>query len=228
MHKIYGKAVLTIIAAHGEDAYAGLPGVRTGTRRGTLSTLDLEHIQISSRTYVRMFTTDLNIGLKENYLSNCKYLTRAWTFQKSFLSTQTLIFTQKQVYWECATRTWCEETHWESSTLNFVGQRAIKDRTPEDIWEDNFDREAYDILSPDDEKKPEVKSNPYPTLVKEYTLRELSYDGDVLNGFVGVLNLMKERERSGFFFALRERYFGTDLLFNRSGVISRRFPGQTG
>lgn len=228
MYSIYSKATLTVVAASGEDADAGLPGVRSDPRRTTKFALDLEDIRVTIRATTKLWYTPYNIGFRENYLSDCKYLSRAWTMQEAFLSRRTLVFTKGQVYWECATGTWCEGTHWESSALKFIGQRAIKESTPVDVWEDNFDRQAYDIITDAETVTYEVKPDSYECLVREYTGRELSYDRDILNAFTGILSLIEKREQTLFFFALRERHFGNDLLFNIMTAIPRRFTVQEG
>ncbi|KAJ9666645.1 hypothetical protein H2201_003304 [Coniosporium apollinis] len=220
MHLIYGLAALTIIAAFGDDADAGLPGVEPGSRRSSHVAFDLEDITLMTLSNIDKCYTHDGVGIVENYLRKSKYITRAWTFQEALLSTRALIFTRRQVYWECPTCTWCEETHWESETLAFVGQRAINDPTPKEIWEDNFDRRAYG-----GEAEGKWKRNSYPNLVKSYSQRQLSRDEDILNAFTGVLALIEARERTRFLFALREKHFGNDLLWGWDGPSEPRFAG---
>ena len=227
MHKIYGKAIVTIVAAYGCDADSGLPGVGTGTRFGSHFKLELEDIQISFRSSTKFFAPVIDIGFAENYLRSSTYQGRAWTFQEGHLSTRMLVFTKDQVYWECEKTTWCEETHWESDSIDFIGWRAVKNACPQDEWNDRFERKAYDILGAYELETPEPGRNSYAALIKEYSKKDLSHDHDILNACTGVLSSIKEREKSDFFFALRTRHFGNDLLFNILKAIPRRFPDQT-
>jgi hypothetical protein len=112
-----------------------------------------------------------------------------------------LVFTKNQVYWECEKCTWCEETHWESDTIDFISWRAVKDPTPEDVWKDRFERKAYDILGADELEKSEPPRNSYAALVKEYSKRDLSHNQDILDACTGVWSSIKEREQSDFVFA---------------------------
>jgi Heterokaryon incompatibility protein (HET) len=227
MHEIYGKAIVTIIAAYGDGAGWGLPGVGVKSRIGSRFKLELNDIQILFRGTTKIFAPGLDIGFTENYLNSSVYQTRAWTFQESRLSTRVLVFTRDQVYWECEKCTWCEETHWEADSVDFVGWRAVKDPVPQDIWQDRFERRAYDILGADEPEKSEPPRNSYATIVKEYSNRNLSHNEDILDACTGVLSSIKEREQSDFLFALRTKHFGNDLLFNILKAVPRRFPDQT-
>jgi Heterokaryon incompatibility protein (HET) len=227
MHKIYGKAIVTIVAGYGYGADWGLPGVGVKSRIGNRFKLELNDIQILFRGNTKIFAPGLDIGFTEHYLRSSVYQGRAWTFQESHLSTRVLVFTKDQVYWECEKCTWCEETHWESDSVDFVSWRAVKDPVPEDVWQDRFERRAYDILGADELEKSEPPRNSYAALIKEYSNRDLSHNEDILDACTGVLSSIKEREQSDFLFALRTKHFGNDLLFNILKAVPRRFPDQT-
>ncbi|CZR56913.1 uncharacterized protein PAC_06802 [Phialocephala subalpina] len=86
MGRIYGGAVLTIIAAAGEDADAGLSlakylGQRSDEHEGSKN-LDAEEEF-------------------EREMSGCKWDTRGWTFQEKVLSTRMLIFTENTTFFRC-------------------------------------------------------------------------------------------------------------------------------
>ncbi|KAF2472799.1 HET-domain-containing protein [Lindgomyces ingoldianus] len=99
MDRIYRNAALTIVAAAGRDANAGLPG-------------------ISSLRDVRQRIVDIN-GLRLAnllpYLSNAVvasvWETRGWTFQESALSLRKLMFTPAQVYYHCQHGDCSEDVH---------------------------------------------------------------------------------------------------------------------
>jgi hypothetical protein len=170
---------------------------------------------------------DLDIVFTENYLHTTTYSSRAWTFQEGHLSTRVLIFTKDQVYFECERCTWCEETYWESDSMDFTGWRGIQDPTPFDVWEDRVNREAYDMVD-SDEDTTEPPRNSYAAIIKNYSQRNLTQDTDILDACTGVLSMIKEREQSDFFFGLRTRHFGNDLLFNILRRAPPRFPDEDG
>ena len=154
------------------------------------------------------------------------YPSRAWTFQEGVLSTRVLLFTKHQVFFECNRSTWCEETHWESDNVDLTSWKAVKNTTPDDIWEDNFDRDAYDMRLDDEPGRRKHLDPTNADLVRQYLPRPLTYDDDILNACTGVLTSIEEREKSAFFFALRIRHFGNDLLFNSRQILRPRFPNQ--
>jgi len=234
MEKIYSNAILTIVAAYGNDARAGLPGVANKSRCGNRFQLELKDIRVLFRSTSKIYRPNeqvTDIGFMENYLGNSTYQSRAWTFQEGYLSTRLLIFTKDQVYFECPKSTWCEESHWESDSIDFMGWRAVKDPTPDDVWSDNFERLHYDIISPEEsarlKSKPQKLWNSYADLVRSYTSRKLTHDTDILNACTGVLSSITEREKSQFVFGLRTRFFGNDLLFNILNALPRRFESQS-
>ncbi|KAI4188455.1 MAG: hypothetical protein L6R41_002134 [Letrouitia leprolyta] len=228
MDKIYGSAALTIVAAWGDDANAGLPGVRKGTRRGNMLKLELDGIRISRRIRSNLFATNYGIGFMENYLDlSSMYPSRAWTFQEGVLSTRVLVFTKEQVYFECDRCTWCEETHWESDSIDFISWKAVKNPIPDDIWMDNFDRKAYGGPSADLTEPPDLLGLSYANIVRQYSPKLLTRDEDISNACTGVLASITEIEQSDFFFALRTKHFGNDFLFNPGRILYARFPHQS-
>jgi hypothetical protein len=68
MDLVYGAAFVTIIAATGQNAYAGLPGVRLGTRE--------------YRQPIEEIMPGLRLAFKpiyQNYIKDSVYYTRGWT-----------------------------------------------------------------------------------------------------------------------------------------------------
>ncbi|KAG6986499.1 hypothetical protein G7Y79_00080g100700 [Physcia stellaris] len=224
MHHIYGQAVLTIIAASGNDANSGLPGVSLPRRPSNQIRLELDDISLTTRTNRTLFHTERDIGFAENYLTSSTYIRRAWTFQESMLSKRLLIFAKNEIHWECSRCTWCEETHFESDSIDFIGWRSLKSSTPIDVWADTFDRRAYDISFEEPTRNPQIQS--YANLIREYTSRDLTHDEDILDACTGVLSSIQERDHSEFLFGLRTKHFGNDLLFNVLQFTVRRFPDQ--
>jgi hypothetical protein len=78
MSSIYAKATVTIVAAVGRDADYGLPGIVEPSRRRDRN-IDVE-------------------GPKQTTWSR-----HAWTFQELIFSRRRIIFTAREVIWECRT-----------------------------------------------------------------------------------------------------------------------------
>ncbi|PTB41732.1 uncharacterized protein TrAFT101_009654 [Trichoderma asperellum] len=91
MDEIYKGAAVTIIAAAGENAMHGLPGVGSTSRptqpkyKFTTSNVTLVSSLQDPRLLVERST----------------WYTRGWTYQEGLLSRRRLVFTEQQMYWEC-------------------------------------------------------------------------------------------------------------------------------
>lgn len=88
MNKIYANAFFTIIAAAGEDAQTGLPGV-TNLHRGTQREVCVRDVTL------------LEIPNSYADVYSSTWASRGWTFQECFLSTRRLIFTANEVLFLC-------------------------------------------------------------------------------------------------------------------------------
>lgn len=102
MGTIYREADMTIIALCGEDAYAGLPGVREDKPR-----IRQQEIEIKG---ILMFPVMMPTGWADAYkLGETEWKTRAWTHQETLLSRRRLIFGREQVYFICGQSILCED-----------------------------------------------------------------------------------------------------------------------
>ncbi|KAF4617082.1 hypothetical protein G7Y89_g15067 [Cudoniella acicularis] len=90
MDLIYEWAWLTIVAASGHDANAGLPGLAEGTRH-------IHNLNVEIRPGVSLgIYTQLDQLLKPT-----AYRSRAWTFQEHFLSPRALYFVDDKIFFRC-------------------------------------------------------------------------------------------------------------------------------
>ncbi|RBR18917.1 uncharacterized protein FIESC28_05839 [Fusarium coffeatum] len=89
MDSIYNKAFLTIVAAAGNRASYGLPGV------GTRSRAIRPRIRLNGTTWTAYCDSPWKT------VSRSKWSHRGWTFQESFFSRRFLMFTDEQVIFEC-------------------------------------------------------------------------------------------------------------------------------
>ncbi|KAF4627631.1 hypothetical protein G7Y89_g10524 [Cudoniella acicularis] len=97
MDDIYERAITTIVAACGDNADAGLPGVRETSRL-----IEPKTARINSLVELGLYV-DL-----DNLLRVSAYYGRAWTFQEQFLSRRALYFVGNEVHFRCREATWSE------------------------------------------------------------------------------------------------------------------------
>lgn len=103
MDKIYGQALLTLVALAGSDANAGLPGVNKPR------IIDQSPATFNSVRLVNRLPALASIR------QSCVWNSRAWTFQEGALAKRSLYFTEGQVYWQCWTSYASEDVLGESS-----------------------------------------------------------------------------------------------------------------
>ncbi|KAL2692455.1 hypothetical protein Neosp_002864 [[Neocosmospora] mangrovei] len=90
MDQIYERSWLTVVAACGSDANAGLPGVQIGSRSSV-------KLAVEVRPGVRL---GLYTGL-DQLLKSSVYNSRGWTFQEHVLSRRALYFVDNKVFFRC-------------------------------------------------------------------------------------------------------------------------------
>ncbi|KAF8851014.1 hypothetical protein BDZ45DRAFT_767914 [Acephala macrosclerotiorum] len=190
MGLIYSGAFLTIVAAAGDDSFAGLPGVESDSR----NIQDYEAVVCGRRI----------VSTRGEYLfsvGSSTWNSRGWTYQEKMLSKRLLIFAKDQVHFHCCAATYCEDTHLENSNLNVSFE---------------FEQEYY---FHEESKQHNGKSafQQYCTYVQGFTCRELTFECDILNAFAGVAGLL-ERELGGLFWGLPERCFGDSLLWSPNSL----------
>lgn len=99
MSNIYSQAMLTIVAAYGESAHAGLPGVRPFSRNSIQHTELVQNILLANETP----------HLDDTLLQSC-WNTRGWTYPENELSRRCLIFGENQVYFRCNRKEFKEDS----------------------------------------------------------------------------------------------------------------------
>jgi hypothetical protein len=188
MGLVYSLASFVIIAAAGDDANAGLPGIRFGTRRA-----EQDMISIGGKTLVTVVD-----GLYYGGVGTSHWATRAWTMQEKVLAKRTLIFTEEQIYWRCVSATWLEETALENvSNPDLNRHHAIAG--PSDIDFSVAVREYYRC---------------YEMLVVTYMQRQLSFKSDIINAFTGITQALSAVGDDTFHWGMPESQFGFALSWN--------------
>ncbi|KAF2095083.1 HET-domain-containing protein [Rhizodiscina lignyota] len=157
MDAFYEMSYLTIVAASGSNAYAGLPGIPPTPRnparlvREVVPGVDLTTI------------TDMHTWLRQS-----KYATRAWTMQEEILSNRHLIFVNNQVFFQCQFGLFSE-------AMNARGQELVNFEHPASIY-------AGVLRDPDD-----ASFTDFSVSMMLYGQRNLTYQSDTLRAAQGML-----------------------------------------
>lgn len=150
LNLVYANAELTLVAAAGATAESGLPGVSSVHRTCQPQATVGNHALVSLMSNPR------------DVIMNSVRNTRGWTFQEAILSRRLLIFTQQQVYFECAATSFCESVD------------LVRDWNGWSIFNSARERRGWPWIILD--------------RLAQYTKRDLIYQGDILNAFYGVLD----------------------------------------
>jgi hypothetical protein len=97
MHEVYAGAKFTIVAAGGNNAEAGLPGISEAPTERQLS------------VRVQEFLLIVEGASLERVIDSTHWSTRAWTYQEFLLSRKSIIFSDTLIYFACKHGTYPED-----------------------------------------------------------------------------------------------------------------------
>jgi hypothetical protein len=228
MDVIYRRAILTLVAAAGSDANAGLPGISPGLSRKEVPA-----------TFIYGFDLVAIPEDGEFEVNKSKWNSRAWTFQERILSTRILRFTSESVTFECQSACWRED-------FTVTGPGADRFRLVDQERKDQEVRQNFhDIISADvlqfEKMIPRLEwsndirniwSGAYGPLVRDYTKRQLTVESDILNAFKGIEGALK-RSLGDFYWGLPLHLLGqalgwvatTDDIKSRDGFPTFSWTG---
>ncbi len=197
MDLVYGHAFLTVIAATGDSANAGLPGVRRDSRT------QLQAIEIVKPGIKLAFVQHL-----DDSLDKAVYQRRAWTYQERFFSKRCLYFINGQAIFQCRRACWREDIQAEDPDV---------ERNSDMIGKYNFESLANSQMTPLEH---------YQGCLYEYSRRHLTFNADTLNAFAGILKVLSVRLNSPMINGLPSSIFDWALLWEPSQDLRRRleFP----
>lgn len=197
MDTIYGYASLTICAADGDDANAGL--VALHPNRSTHGSHATQYVGTIGRD-----TKLMVVYPSETYIGRSTWNKRAWTFQERVLSKRLLIFAEGRVYFLC-----------RSSTMS------------EDIYEEAFPAGWWiELLHVPMQQYQKTSSHPflvYKYSVPLYTCRVLTHQHDILAAFSGIGKEIGSRLNGELIFGLPNSYFDLALLWKSDSARERRY-----
>lgn len=170
MDSIYMRAMVTIIAAAGDDANAGLPGVRPGTRSD-----DRDIISIQGRKFITAHAPAKEVIAKTTWWK------RAWTFQEGWLSPRCFIFTPYEVLFCCTRSTSRESLHSFSPEIeNGLANRLFM------THEIGFPTGIAQISQED------RISSLFTGIMRLYNKRQLTSEDDRIKAIQGCLNIITQ------------------------------------
>jgi Heterokaryon incompatibility protein (HET) len=159
MGDIYENSILTIIAAAGDSPDFGLPGVSQRARK------QYPLIQLRSLTLAT-----LPPAIEQEVLASA-WNTRGWTYQEGLLACRRLIFTESQVYFQCAAMHCQEAVLIPLSSLHIKSLERFRDEFPGFFPRNGIGKRPEEIIH----------------RISEYAGRQLSYPSDTLYAFQGIL-----------------------------------------
>jgi hypothetical protein len=190
MHAIYANAAVTIIAADGADADAGLRGIRG------LSSLPRDNPCV----FEWPDGTTLNLPGKGG-LASTIWNERGWTFQEYLFSRKRLIFVADSVRWECPHGSfWEEHTDQVQMPTNDSHSAYDTDNVPIRRTIGNTSAIFPDMLA-------------FKTLVDGFNSRQFTYPDDVMDGFAGVLSALAPAFLGGFIWGVPVMYLDLALTW---------------
>lgn len=124
MDQIYRNAEITVVAAAGQNAEHGLPGV-SGARTERQIITTIKGITVSNM-----------LEAAAGAITFSRWNTRGWTYQERLLSRRLLAFTASQVYYHCDQRCNFHEQFCRGSVQpEILDPRAYLDFEDRDVWE---------------------------------------------------------------------------------------------
>lgn len=222
MHLVYRNAVLTIVAAAGEDSNRGLPGIQLGSRDTPQSAW-----KIRDRVFLGVDLEPID-GLGSGFRPS-RWRTRAWTYEEALFSDRMLVFTDQQVYWYCPQT---ESGGWREDT---VAEMTDPQRIDEDLEIGVGSHAVYGRSRPDGDERFDDASYSnnwakFRRFANQYSGRELTRPYDALNAFLGIANALREGY-SDFFWGIPEVHFAYGLCWYFPGTIrgsaNHKFRGTT-
>ena len=196
MASIYANAALTIVAAGGQDASYGLPGIR-GVSRPRNHPQQVAQLSNGSRI-LKYYPPELR---------EATWSQRGWTFQENLLSQRKLIFYGDSIMWNCS----CDEWHEHLGSIHrkdirrpvFKGSNLHGPGLLNSTWPD--------LLG-------------YQELVINFNRRALTYPEDVVDAFSGVTTPLSAIFLGGFLYGIPTMFFDVALLWMAYSTLERRIP----
>ncbi|KAF2832592.1 HET-domain-containing protein [Ophiobolus disseminans] len=166
MDAIYHNATVTIISTSGDGPHSGLPGIN-GTFRPQQQAFTVGVLGLNFQA--------LNYPQPE--ISNSALNTRAWTFQELLLSRRQLVFTDSQVYFQCAGMH-CVEASETPPAMKHTSSRHVD--TIFEVLRSHVKGFTHLDFG--------YKTDSLYTSLQEYFQKRLSFSDDTISASIGIVN----------------------------------------
>lgn len=233
MAEIYRSAFLTIVAASGEDAEAGLAGLRPGSRSFQQREVvvippDRDQPGLSLLSVCKRIPKHFGefFDMRDEDASNSTWNTRGWTLQERVLSRRNLIFTEEQVLWACDGAYFSEETAFEHPSNE--AKHLSEEHTPIRFELVRGSRLSAANLRSLNGKTARIVSsaktfwNKYRLLVQDFSKRNLGFPGDIYDAFLGVMLAMQRIRNEHFHWGHPRSRFELSLSWSAFHTLSTR------
>lgn len=214
MANVYSYSLVTLVAATGTNANAGLPGVTTP--RDTWQTE--VRVPVPEQDVPMRLVTSMSRMTHEddNFLTGTIWSSRGWTFQERELARRIVAFTEEQVYWICEGGYDIEETDVTSGT----GIARCD-------WEYMEEPRALRLNLRKNQPADEAVHDPYALgkCIDYYQTKTLTNQGDAFDAFSAILQSIEDRTGETFLWGLARSTFDTGIWWDGSlenGLVRRR------
>jgi hypothetical protein len=174
---IYRNATLTIVAASGGSADAGLPGISSCLRRPEI------RVQIKSKSgNWKLLPVRPRLS---NILANSTWNTRAWTYQEELFSTRCLFFADRECFWTCPRESTTVRIDWRESYEHEVNDESLMLYDPDvDCWWRKLQpmksvHKSLAVVETSFASSGCVEKK-WRTIITEYTVRALTNQADII------------------------------------------------
>lgn len=219
MSTIYGCATVTIIALTGESSDAGLSGISLSRPKQLTES-------IGNHT---LFTVPQHLT---RAIEDSEWSNRAWTLQEEFLSRRSLNFASNQVEFSCMFSHIAESTDPDSVSegLRVLPKMHSVQSMHHELLEPRIDSQFSELMETKPNRKFEGRMRFFEAMLATYTARRMSFEGDSLNAFLGMITALEQNlfDKGEFVHGLPLRAYPTSLgwTHDRNIVPKRReqFP----
>ena len=205
MPSIYSLAVFTLAITNGPNANSGIPGLGLDPIPRSVPsviTLPTKSVTVFSSLHHKRLKYLTRMGFSSRPI----WSTRAWTMQEQLFSRRTLLLSDNLAAWLCPSTQYLEEVERPSESHEWARMEGFK---PD---------QRYDLALPRD-----LRLKGLGKLVVEYNQRELSFEEDVGDAFLGIASL-NEAIFGPLHWGVPEAFFDLGMCWLPSPALRPRQP----
>ncbi|KAJ5729761.1 HET-domain-containing protein [Penicillium malachiteum] len=222
MDRVYGSALLTIVAAQGNNANSGPRGVQRNEFCTQNPSLLREIIQNSAE--IKDGAHIIAPFDSTQHLSWTTWNSRAWTFQEKLMSKRLLVFAGDETVWYCRRMTCREDMRTEDSGCVTEPLESLSLKSQ--YFGIDIDKNWVDgSLEVDRHGRTRVVRSgtfaAYEKAIESYTSRQSTYKSDVIRALHGLLHVFQLSFKSEFIAGLPNCILDVALLWRPTQRLKR-------